>query len=102
MGIGILAIAVLVLIVMQTILRDNNKKHRRKTAKYRGDDTAGFIAATGTPWMQDSAHYEGDRNLDLHHGSHSHTGSGSGHSWNDSCSHSSTDASGDCSSGGSD
>ncbi|MFC3748299.1 hypothetical protein [Paenibacillus sp. GCM10012306] len=89
MGVGILAIGVLVLIIMQTILRDNGKKNSGKSAKYSNDDSAGFIATSGPdlfqnythPHEEDSPNPDGPSNP-------------SGHNLNAGCSHSCVNSSG--------
>ncbi|NUU60545.1 hypothetical protein [Paenibacillus agri] len=101
MGVGILAIGVLVFIIMQTILRDNSKKTGRKSTKYRNNDTAGFIAASEPNLFQDyTKPHEEDR---PDHDDSSYPGS---HESNAGYSHSSVDSSGDSNSvsdcGGSD
>ncbi|OBZ11705.1 hypothetical protein A8L34_15285 [Bacillus sp. FJAT-27264] len=89
MGVGILAIGVLVFIIMQTILRDNSKKTSRKSAKYSNNDSAGFIAASEPNLFQDYARpHEEER--PVHDGS-AYPG---GHEPNAGYSHNSVDSSG--------
>ncbi|MFF2908958.1 hypothetical protein [Paenibacillus sp. NPDC057934] len=88
MGVGILAIGVLVFIIMQTILRDNSKKTSRKSAKYSNNDSAGFIAASEPNLFQDYTRpHEEDR--PVHDGS-SYPG---GHESNDGYSPNNVDSS---------